>query len=68
MQKLIKNNNYDEILRHIDCKGFLRQYNYLFEFKDDIEYKHQVFSLLNSEEGEILLQNIRAKYLSEIKT
>lgn len=66
--KLIKNNNYDEILRHIDCKGFLRQYNYLFEFKDDIEYEHQVFSLLNSEEGEILLQNIRAKYLSEIKT
>ena len=64
---LVKKNNYNEILRHIDCKGFLRQYNHLFEFEDDIKYEHQVFSLFNSDEGEMLLLNIRVKYLSEIK-
>lgn len=59
-------NDYHSILRHLDCKGFLAQYKHLFKLVADIQYEQQVFSLLNSPEGDAILRKMRTQYLSAI--
>ncbi len=64
--ELTQENDYNNILRHLDCKGFLVQYRHLFKFGKDVQYEQQVFSLLNSSEGDLLLKKIRTQHLSAI--
>ena len=64
--ELKQENDYHNILRHLDCKGFLAQYRHLFKLGADIQYEQQVFSLLNSPEGDFVLKKIRAQYLTAI--
>ncbi|MBE6031357.1 MAG: DUF4435 domain-containing protein [Clostridiales bacterium] len=65
-EELKQENEYHSILRHLDCKGFLAQYRHLFKLGADVQYEQQVFSLLNSPEGDTILQKIRTQYLSAI--
>ena len=65
-EELKQENEYHNILRHLDCKGFLAQYRHLFKLGADVQYEQQVFSLLNSPEGDTILQKIRTQYLSAI--
>ena len=65
--QLTAENNYNAILRHLDYKGLLTQCRHLFKFEKGVYYEDQVFVLLNSEDGDKILRNIRSQFLSSIK-
>lgn len=65
--KLVAENNYSAILRHLDAKGLITQCRSLFKFEKDIYYEQQVFTVLNSDEGDSVLSKIRSQYLSGIE-
>lgn len=65
--RLTAENDYNTILRHLDYKGLLTQCKHLFKFGKNIQYEQQVFTFLNSVEGDAVLEKIRSQYLSEIK-
>lgn len=64
--EIIKHDDYNLILRHLDHKGLMSQFRHILKFKDNAEYEEEVFNLLNSNKGEELLVNLRREYLSEI--
>lgn len=61
-------NDYSILLRHLDHKGFITQFRHLFKFGKGINYEDYVFVLLNSPEGDDLLNKYRIQYLPEITT
>lgn len=65
--ELVAGKDYSTILRHLDAKGLIAQCRSLFKFGKTVHYEQQVFTLLNSDKGDLLLKKIRYQYLSEIK-
>ena len=65
--ELVAGKDYSTILRHLDAKGLIAQCRSLFKFGKTVLYEQQVFTLLNSDKGDLLLKKIRYQYLSEIK-
>ena len=65
--KLVAEKDYSTILRHLDAKGLITQYRSLFKFGRTVHYEQQVFTILNSDKGDMLLKKFRDQYLSEIK-
>lgn len=65
--ELVAGKDYSTILRHLDEKGLIAQCRSLFKFGKTVHYEQQVFTLLNSDKGDLLLKKIRYQYLSEIK-
>lgn len=64
--ELVAGKDYSTILRHLDAKGLIAQCRSLFKFGKTVHYEQQVFTLLNSDKGDLLLKKIRYQYLSEI--
>lgn len=65
--ELVAGKDYSTILRHLDAKGLIAQCRSLFKFGKTVHYEQQVFTLLNSDKGDLLLKKNRYQYLSEIK-
>lgn len=65
--ELVAGKDYCTILRHLDANGLIAQCRSLFKFGKTVHYEQQVFTLLNSDKGDLLLKKIRYQYLSEIK-
>ena len=65
--ELVAEKDYNTILRHLDAKGVITQCESLFKFGRTVHYEQQVFTILNSDKGDMLLKKFRDQYLSEIK-
>ena len=64
--QLSSENNYNQLLRYLDYKGFITQFKHIFKFRKGIDYEDQVFALLNSPEEDDWLKKCRTQYLPEI--
>lgn len=64
--EIIKYDDYNLVLRHLDHKGLMSQFKHILKFKDNTEYEEEVFNLFNSNKGDELLTNLRKEYLSGI--
>lgn len=54
--ELVAGKDYSTILRHLDAKGLIAQCRSLFKFGKTVHYEQQVFTLLNSDKGDLLLK------------
>ena len=64
--EIIKSNDYNLILRHLDYKGLMSQFKHILKFEEKLEYEEAVFQFFNSSEGDELLRELRNDYLADI--
>lgn len=64
---ILNEDSYDLYLRYLDYKGLLSQEIHILKFGDEIEYKTEVMNYLNTDEGDILLKEIRSEYFAGIE-
>lgn len=63
---IMSKDEYDLYLRYLDFKGILSEYSSILNFKDGIKYDEEVMTFLNSDAGDILLNNYRNKFFPNI--
>ena len=64
--EIVRSDNYNLILRHLDYKGLMLQFKHILRFENKIEYEEGVFQIFNSNEGDKLLKELRNEYLADI--
>lgn len=65
-KEILDSDDFNTILKYLDYKGLLEQFNHILKFPNGIEYKNEVFSFLNSEDGEKKLQELRIECFPQI--
>ncbi len=65
-EEIIKANDYNLILRHLDYKGLMTQLIHILKFSNNTAYEEGVFELFNTADGEELLINLRKEYFEDI--
>ena len=63
---VVQSDDYNLTLRHLDYKGLFSQFKHILKFDKKMDYEEGIFQLLNSNEGDVLLQELRQEYFSEI--
>ena len=61
---IVRKDEYNLYLRYLDNKRILQENSTILEFDTSVDYSSEVLSFLNSEEGEILLSELRSCYFS----
>ena len=59
---IVETDNYDKYLKYLDYKGIMKIVNETISFKDDSQYSEMVLVSLNSDQGKILLRQLRKDY------
>lgn len=63
-EDIVKNNNYNQYLRFLDCKGIITEIEKILNLGGDFNYVTEIFDLLNSPEGDSILSEFRQQIIN----
>lgn len=64
-QQIIENNNYNQYLRFLDCKGIIIEVERILRLDDNFSYEIEIFDLLKSQEGDAIINEFRNQIIKE---
>lgn len=66
-EQIVKNDNYNEFLRYLDCKGIISEIEKILKFGTDYNYETELFDLLNSSKGGKIIEKFREQIIKTNK-
>lgn len=64
-QQINENNNYNQYLRFLDCKGIIIEIERILKLDNNFSYEIELFDLLKSQEGDAIIDEFRNQIIKK---